>query len=154
MVNVKGDVLSIKDLKRSSASWVSELHSAIESSSSTHKRVYLLSSVIPLEGFTNFLQELRSQPNMDNLRIFINLDKNPNVNLKNIYKKDLVLSILKDGVNNAYLPIPVEFKENVLLNTSTTAVAKNQTVNYIGLNLRDETVNPATEKTQELGNVW
>ncbi|CAG9765257.1 unnamed protein product [Ceutorhynchus assimilis] len=152
-VNVKGDVLSIKDLKRSSVSWVSELLSAIENASLSHKRVYLTSSVVPLEGFANFVQELKSQPNMDNLRILINLDKKVDVDFKNLYKQDLVLSILKDGVVNGYLPIPVKFKENVLLNASSGSLAKNKTISYIGLNLRDETINPATEKTQELGPI-
>lgn len=151
IVSAKCDVLTIKDLKRSSASWVSELYSAVEAASSTNKRVYLTSPVIPVEGYTNFVQELRAQPNMNCLRILINLDKKVNVDLKEVYRQDLVLSIIKDGIYSAYMPIPVKFKEDLFLNTATSNLIKNQNVSYIGLSLRDETINAATEKPQELG---
>lgn len=152
-VQVKGDVLTLKDLKRSSVSWVSELSNALEIASSTNQRVYLTSSLIPLEGFANFTSELKSHPQMDNVRVLINLDKQTNFDLKQLYQKDLVLTVIKDGILNAYLPIPVEFKGDISVSHFSNSVDKNRRINYIGLNLRDETINPATEKVQELGKL-
>lgn len=88
---------------------------------------------------------------MERVRILVTCDKKTNIDLRDLYKKDLVLSIVKDGVLNAYLPIPVKFKDDVLVSVSRNAVAQNTTITHIGLSLRDETLNPATEKPQELG---
>lgn len=148
---MKGDVLSLNDLKRSSVPWVIELFKAVENASSPNKRVFLSTSLIPLEGFTNFLQELKSHNNMDKVRVLVNLDKNANVDLKAIYSKDLTLTVVKDGAMNAYLSIPVTFKENIHISSTTTKVVNNKTISYLGLSLRDETINPGTEKPQELG---
>ncbi|XP_066149955.1 fatty acid synthase-like isoform X1 [Euwallacea fornicatus] len=151
VVQAKGDVLSVKDLKRPSLPWVAELTNALDVASTTHKRVYLTSSLIPSEGFVQFVKQLKAQPNMDAVRVFFNLDKRSNVDLVQLYRKDLVLSILKGGVVNAYLQIAVKFKENITLDGFTNNVVEDKTIQYLGVNLRDETINPATEKPQELG---
>ncbi|KAL1508883.1 hypothetical protein ABEB36_003705 [Hypothenemus hampei] len=150
VVPIKNDVLTIKDLKRSSLTWVSELIKATESSNNI---IFLISTVIPLEGFTSFVQELKTQPNMDKVRIIVNLDKNSNINLKDLYKKDLVLSIIKDGTVNVYLPIPVKVRGTAIQNTMHCNIPRNRTINYLGLNLVDVTLNPATEKPVELNNL-
>ncbi|XP_066247499.1 fatty acid synthase-like [Euwallacea similis] len=151
VVQAKGDVLSVKDLKRPSLAWVTELTNAVDVASITHKRIYVTSSLIPSEGFVHFVKELKAQPNMNTVRVFFNLDKQSNVDLLQLYRKDLVLNVLKDGVLNAYLPIAVKFKEDITLNRFTNGVIKDKTIEYIGLNLRDETINPATERPQQLG---
>ncbi|XP_060524806.1 fatty acid synthase-like [Cylas formicarius] len=151
VVSVKGDALSIKDLKRSTVSWVNELYASVEAASSQHKRVYLVSSVIPTEGFTNFVEELRSQQNMECVRVLINLDKAKPVDVKQLHKQDLILSVIKDGKDNAYLAIPIKFKDHLAMNNATNNIMKNKFVTHLGINLRDETLNPEFEKPNELG---
>lgn len=156
---MKGDTLSLKDLTRGSVSWASELASAVTVAKAKHHSVYLVSYVVPTEGFTNFVQELRAQPNMSPLRVLFVLDKKPvelNLNdpfTKHIFKQDLCLSIIKDGVLNGYISVPISYKENVVQQNMTSNIIKNKTISYIGINLRDETLAPETYKPNELGNV-
>ncbi|CAH0563662.1 unnamed protein product [Brassicogethes aeneus] len=159
VITVKGDTLSLKDLTRGSVSWVSELNAAVATAKAKHHSVYLVSSVVPTEGFTNFKQELRSLPNMTPLRILFVLDKKPlelNVEdpfIKHIFKQDLCLSIIKDGVLSSYISIPIKYKENVVQQNITSNIIKNKTISHIGINLKDETLNPELYIPNELGNV-
>lgn len=59
-VTVKEDTLSVKDLTRSSVSWVTELDRATDLALSKKTHVYLIASVIPTEGINTFVEELRS----------------------------------------------------------------------------------------------
>ncbi|KAJ8980787.1 hypothetical protein NQ317_004788 [Molorchus minor] len=152
IIQVKGDTLSVKDLKRSSVSWVSELFSALEAAKLRPSSVFLFSNVIPLEGFTNFVQELRSLPNTQPIRVVFNLDKKSG-DFTHLFKQNVTLTIIKDGVYSSYLPISVKFKENIQNEQFSTTIIKNKTINYIGLNLRDETLNPAIPKRDEVGNI-
>ncbi|KAJ8922067.1 hypothetical protein NQ315_008708 [Exocentrus adspersus] len=152
IVNVKGDTLSVKDLKRSSASWVSDLYSALTEAKSKQKTVFLFSSIVPVEGFSNFVQELRSLPDSKPLRVVFNLDKKTD-GFEPVFKQSLTLTIIKDGTNNAYLPIATKFKDNILQEQITSTIIKNKTINYISVNLKDETINPAKPKRNEVGNV-
>lgn len=152
MVNVKGDTLSTKDLKRSSVAWVSELFLALSEAKVKGKKVFLFSSIVPVEGFNNFVQELRSLPESQSLRIVFNLDKRTG-DFSPIFKQDLTLTIIKNGVFNSFLPVAVKFKESVAQDQSTNNIIKNTTVNFISVNLRDETINPALPKRDEVGNI-
>lgn len=152
MVNVKGDTLSVKDVKRSSASWVSELFSALSEAKAKGKRVFLFSSIVPVEGFNNFIQELRSLPDSQSLRVIFNLDKKTG-DFSPIFKEDLTLTVIKDGVFNTFLSVAVKFKENILQDQITNNIIRNMTVNFISVNLRDETLNPALPKRNEVGNI-
>ncbi|KAJ8961709.1 hypothetical protein NQ318_021309 [Aromia moschata] len=152
VVNVKGDTLSIKDLKRSSASWVLQLNSALEAAQSKPTSVFLFSTLTPLEGFSNFVQELRSLPNALPLRVVFNLDKKSG-DFTPLFKQNLTLTIIKDGSYCSYLPVPMNFKENIQNDQFNSNLLKNKTINYIGLNLRDETLNPKIPKKNEVGNI-
>lgn len=159
IIAVKGDTLSIKDLSRNSASWINELDTAVTVARNKHNSVYLISSIIPTEGIINFVQELLSQPKMSSVRLLFSLDKkiseiNISDNLyREIFKKDLILSVLKDGVYGSYIPVPVKLKENISYNINlTNGTIKNKVVNCIGINLRDETLGVECAKN-ELGNV-
>ncbi|RZB84952.1 fatty acid synthase, partial [Asbolus verrucosus] len=160
IVTVKGDTLSIKDLSRSSVSWVNELESAVSVAKSKKTSVYLISSIVPTEGAANFVEELLSSGKMSPVRVLFLLDRrisDINFNdpqLQQIFKKDLTLSIIKDGVLGSIIPVPVKLKENIHTNLNITSNAiKNKIINYIGVNLKDETLLPEAEKVNELGNV-
>ncbi|KAJ8967373.1 hypothetical protein NQ314_002933 [Rhamnusium bicolor] len=152
VVTVKGDVLSIKDLKRSSVSWVNELYTALKKTKSNQNNVFLFSSIIPIEGFYNFVQELRSLPDTQSLRVFFNMDKKSGDFIP-LFKQDLTLTILKDGIYKSYLPVSIKFKENVDNNQFTSNIIKNKIVHYLGVNLSDETLNPAIPKKNKVGNI-
>ncbi|XP_018570431.1 fatty acid synthase-like [Anoplophora glabripennis] len=152
VINVKGDTLSVKDLKRSSVSWATELFSALSEAKTKQKNVFLISSIVPVEGFNNFVQELRSLPDSQSLRIVFNLDKKTG-DFSPIFKQNLTLTIIKDGIFHAFVPIAVKFKENIVQDQLTNNIIKNTTVNFISVNLKDETINPALPKRNEVGNI-
>ncbi|XP_030762053.1 fatty acid synthase-like [Sitophilus oryzae] len=152
VVAVKDNTLTFKDFKTASAPWVSELYSAIQSALISNKRVFLISSVVPVEGFSNFVRMLRSQPKMDCLRVLFNLDTNLKLDQNKIFRKDLTLTVIKNGIFTSYLPISVKFKENANLPTNTSNLIKDSdtTVAYLALNRSDETLNVINER-EELG---
>ncbi|KAH0814014.1 hypothetical protein GEV33_008777 [Tenebrio molitor] len=159
VVVVKGDTLSIKDLSRGSVSWVNELATAVSAAEAKKTSAYLISSLIPTEGIKNFAVELLATTKMSSLRIVFLLDKKWDINvndpqLQQIFKRDLTLSVVKDGVLSTVIPVPLKLKNNIYsnINISSNAI-QNKIVNYIGVNLRDETLLPASEKKKELGNV-
>ncbi|CAG9823792.1 unnamed protein product [Phaedon cochleariae] len=152
-INIRGDTLSIKDLKRGSVTWVSELNAAAEEAMQKSQLVYLITSLVPVEGFYNFVQELKSSPNMKCLRIIFNLDKK-SVDFTAIIQRNLVVSILKSGTWYSYLPLSCAFKDNIELNNcAVPGIIENNTISYISVNLRDETLNPARPKRNEVGNI-
>lgn len=161
IIFVKGDTLTAKDLNRSSVNWVTELNSAIQSAKDSNQSVFLISTILPTEGYLNFVHELRSVPNMTNLRVLFVPDKKVNeINVKdpiyqNIFQQDLYLTIVKDNSINAYLPIPLPLKDNVSNNFHVTNnIVKNVNVNYIGINVVDETMGVKdSNKKEELGNI-
>ncbi|EEZ97866.2 fatty acid synthase [Tribolium castaneum] len=160
IVTVKGDTLSIKDLTRTSASWVNELDTAAEAAKAKKNSVYLVSSLVPTEGMRNFVEELLSTPKMSNVRVLFALDRRiGNVNVKDpqlqeIFKLDLVLTVIKDGTLGSVLPVPLKLKTNIQNNFGITSNAiKDKVINYVGINLKDETILPVSEKKKELGNI-
>ncbi|XP_044760998.1 fatty acid synthase-like [Coccinella septempunctata] len=157
IVLVKGETLSTKDFSRGSVTWVNELTAA---ASSNPDGVLLVSTVMPVEGLVNFVQELRSVPNLSKVCCFFNFDKrsdeiNTNDSLyQNIYNYRISLSVLKDNVFGTYLPVPVSFKENILQNLSLTSnVINNKTIQYLSVNPVDETICPPVYKPVQLGNI-
>lgn len=154
-VHVKGDTLSIKDLSRSSISWVNELHSA----SGKSDNIYLISNLIPTEGFRNFMHEIRSQPQFSNIKLLFNTNKHGASELNDpayqlILKQGLSLTVIRDGIIGSYLSVPLTWKENPVTSTPFTSnVIKGKEVNYVGINLRDETINVKSIKTNVLGNI-
>lgn len=137
--------------------WVNELTAA---ASSNPDGVLLVSTVMPVEGMVNFVQELRSVPNLSKVFCFFNFDKRSSeINVddqlyQNIYKYGIGLSVLKDHVFGTYLPVPVSFKENVLQNLSLTSnVINNKTIHYLSVNPVDETIAPQVYKPVQLGNI-
>lgn len=151
-MTVKGDTLSIKDLKRSSASWVADVHSAIEAAKVKNNSVFLISTILPLEGINNFVQELRSLPDMQYLRFIFNLDRKSE-NYANIFKQDLAVSIIKGGALSTSLAVSFKFKDDIVLKNIAGAVIQNKTIKYLGVNLKDETINPAIPKKNDIGNI-
>nr|XP_023020295.1 fatty acid synthase-like [Leptinotarsa decemlineata] len=153
IVSVKGDTLSAKDLKRSSASWTSELHAALEEAAPTQNKVCLITTLVPVEGFHNFVRELKSLPNTRSLQVIFNLDKKP-FDIKFALQRDLTLKILKAGAWYTYLPFCTQYKNDIELNnTSISSMIENLNINYLSVNLKDDTLNPATQKRNEVGNI-
>lgn len=157
---MKGDTLSIKDLSRTSASWVNELDSAVEAAKPKKASVFLVSSLVPTEGMRNFVQELLSTPKMSQVKVLFVLDRRiGNVNVKDpqlleVFKLDLSLSVIKDGILGSVIPVPTKIKPNIQNNLGISSNAmKNKVINYIGINLKDETLLPPNEKKNELGNI-
>lgn len=160
VVTVKGDTLSIKDLTRGSVSWVTELESAASTAITKKTSVFLVSSLIPAEGINNFIEELRSDSKFKQVRAVFSLDNRREVNIKDpliqkAFKQDLTVTVIKDGVLGGVLPVPIKLKSDVQNNMNiTTNAMQNKTLNYIGINLRDETLLPSNvQKKDELGNI-
>lgn len=149
---VKGDTLSSKDVKRSSIPWVSELYSTAEDAKSKECSIYLITSLIPMEGISNFIQELKSLPNMENLRFIFNLDKKAHT-LDDIQKKNLVANVIKQDKHCTLLPFSLREDVRSGLELSAKNIINNVTVKYLGVNLKDETINPAIPKENEVGSI-
>ncbi|KAF7281302.1 hypothetical protein GWI33_004884 [Rhynchophorus ferrugineus] len=149
LLTVKDHIITSQNIQKSPPKWYSELQRTRDSALLSNKRIFLQSRVIPQEGFSNFVKELRSQPNMEDVRFLFNLS-NDNMNLKDIYRKDLPLTIIKDGVHSSFLPIPVKFKNQVSSCYTTSNVIDGVSIKYLGINRDDETYNQSSD-TIELG---
>lgn len=160
VVTAKGDNLSIRDLSRKSVSWVNELYNAVDEATTKKTKIFLIAFAIPTEGVRNFVEELLSIPKMSLLRVLFILDKQivdvnvDNVLLQHVFKSDLTLTVFKDGVLSSMLPVPVKIKDNIPSNLSiSNNTINNRVIDYIGINLKDETLLPLNEKKNELGNI-
>ncbi|KAL3278583.1 hypothetical protein HHI36_016128 [Cryptolaemus montrouzieri] len=157
IILVKGDTLSIKDFNRGSVAWVNELTSAINSSP---EGALLVSTITPVEGMVNFVQELRSVPNMQKVCCLFYLGKKSSeLNLKDaffqdVYKHNVGLSVFKDNTFGTYLPVPIVLKEEVKQNVSLISnVINNKVIQYVSVNPYDETISPEMAKPVKLGNI-
>lgn len=157
-VTIKGDTLSVKDLTRSSVSWVNELDIAADLALAKKTHVYLIASVIPTEGINAFVEELRSSSQkMSTVHVVFILDKNANIadfQFEIIFRLNLSLTIFRDGVWGTLIPVPLKLIENVQNNLNITSNAiENRIIHYIGVNLKDETLLSDEERKNELGNL-
>ncbi|XP_025837114.1 fatty acid synthase-like isoform X3 [Agrilus planipennis] len=156
MVNVHGDTLTSKDLARNNLQWVMQFRNTLENLQ-PKQRLYLVSNVSPYEGINNFVRDVQKQfQNSELLRFIFLLDKekvtfdDSKPMFKSILKHDLVLTVISDGKIGSYLSIPTELREDAAqVLYSTGNVISNNRIRYIGLNLKDESLNP--DKKPELG---
>lgn len=105
--------------------------------SALNKRMYLVSSSMPVEGFENFIQAVRTKPNMGHVRFLFDLDKTGG-DYSHIFQKDLVLSILKNGQWLTSVNQSINYKDNVTNRMSSQDSSNNK--QYLSLNLEDETL--------------
>ncbi|CAH2007391.1 unnamed protein product [Acanthoscelides obtectus] len=152
MIQVQGDTLSLNDMKRSSCPWATELFTAAKESAQKQHPVFLIANQIPMEGYRNFVQEVKAQPNTEHVKFVFNLDKKQ-YDLQQVVKQNMTVSVIKDGVLYAYFPLSLKFKTLVDLKHTSTNVLRNKTIKYLSVNLKDETLNPAKVKKNYVGNI-
>ncbi|KAF5305398.1 hypothetical protein FQR65_LT07724 [Abscondita terminalis] len=160
IVTVTSNTLAANDLVKDNLPWVSELKTKIKSSSSENKRVYLASSILPFEGIPNFVSSVRSFFNVNNIRFAFTLDKklpefSQNESIyQNVFQKDLLVFVAKDGNIGTYVPIPTVFKKDIKTPPPTTSnIIEDIRIDYIGLNVLDETLVLEGETKADLGNI-
>ncbi|XP_025835289.1 fatty acid synthase-like [Agrilus planipennis] len=158
MVYIHGDTLTSKDLVRNNLQWVMQFRNTLENLQ-PKQRLYLVSNVSPYEGIKNFVGDVQKQfQNSELLRFIFLLDKekvtfdDSKSIFKSILKHDLVLTVISDGQIGSYLSIPTELREEAkqIFHASGNVIS-NKHIRYIGLNLKDESVNP--DKEPELGPI-
>lgn len=151
IINIKESTVSLRDLQKKSISWVSELLKISEESAKQELPIMLVTSTVPAEGFNYFYERLKALPNMQNVRIFYNLDKNPD-KLNEAIRRDISLLVLKDGQWFSYVPLSINIQKNKIPERpSTTPILDNKMISYLGVNLTDETLN--VEIKSEIGNI-
>nr|CAH7755304.1 unnamed protein product [Callosobruchus chinensis] len=152
MVQVKGDTLSLNDLKRTSCPWVTELYAAAKESAQKQHPVFLVANQVPIEGFRNFIHEVKAQPNTEHVKFIFNMDKKQ-YDLQHVVKQNMLVTVIKDGVMHTYFPVSIKFKQLDDVKHSSTNMLRNKTIHYLGVNLKDETLNPAKPKKNYVGNI-
>ncbi|XP_057655807.1 fatty acid synthase-like [Diorhabda carinulata] len=151
IINVKENTVSFRDVQKKSTPWVSELLRTSEECAKTALPIMLVISTVPAEGFNHFYEKIKASPNMQNIRIFYNLDKNSD-KLNEAIRRDISLVVLKDGQWFSHLPLSVNIQKNKISERpSTTPILDNKTISYLGVNLVDETLN--VESKCEIGNI-
>lgn len=74
-----------------------------------------------------------------------------------IFKQDLALTVVKDGVVGTFVPVPFTIKENITPSAQlVTNVIDQKNINYISVNLMDETILQSEKEKEapvELGNI-
>lgn len=115
VINIKGDNLCASDVVKGTE-WTKELKTL---TSNIKNKVYLVSSLIPNEGFLTFVNELRSVKEFQNVRTVFLLDKKapefvPTSGFyQNLIRKDPMLSIYKDGCFNTVARTPINIRCNI-----------------------------------------
>lgn len=151
IVDIENEKPNIADLKGGKAKWVSKLMEAVKSSRKHNRPVYLVCSSMPVEGFEYFIREIRQQPDMQNVRFLFNLDKY-NGDLSSVFRKNLIISILKNGKLSTSIHQSIKYRSNENSKTFSKECNQNRTIQYISLNLEDETINPSI-KDNTVGNI-
>lgn len=98
------------------------------------------------------MKGIRRIPNSNNIRIFYNLDENPQ-SIEEALKRNLSLTILKNNCWYTYLSMAMKFDETTENKLSQTPLIENRLISYIGLNLKDETITPELTNKNEIGNI-
>ncbi|XP_071051537.1 fatty acid synthase-like [Onthophagus taurus] len=148
VVVIKSDLVSSKDLSKDALNWVMELKEK-----SISKITYLIVPVLPTEGASNFISELKLKKEFNNVRCVF-LEKNVNFDLnsnqgREIIRKDLSAVFFKNGKIGTYLPLPLDFMDDVKnLEPSSTASIAAKNVHFLGINANDETL---TNEKHEIG---
>ncbi|KAK4881873.1 hypothetical protein RN001_005192 [Aquatica leii] len=160
IVKMKSNTLTSKDLERDNLPWVSELKSKLQSATADNKRVYLASSIMPFEGIPNFVHQIRSYLNADNIRFAFILDNNlpefsQNESMyENVFHTDLLMFVAKEGNIGTYVPTPTLFKQDIKSPPPTTSnIIDNIRIDYVGVNIFDETLDLERKPTAQLGNI-
>ncbi|KAF2906137.1 hypothetical protein ILUMI_00041, partial [Ignelater luminosus] len=158
IVSIETDALTSTDLLRENLLWVTQLKSAV--ASAKEQRVYLVSTVIPVEGIHNFLRNASILAGMQNVRFVFILDKGfPKFNekesvYKNIFKNDLTLTVIKDGCIGTYITTPFEFQNDTSNAFQTSRnIIDDARIDYLGINVKDETLTLTSERSLQLGNI-
>ncbi|XP_017779765.1 PREDICTED: fatty acid synthase-like isoform X2 [Nicrophorus vespilloides] len=145
LIFVKADTLTDKDLNKDSLPWVNDLKNKL-GNINVNDKLCLVSSVMPTEGITNFVHNIRSINEFVNLRFLFVLDKSaPNFSEEfytRLFRNDNVLTVVKDGTIGTYLATCIDFKgstESDLQVTSNVTIGSGNLV-YLGINSNDETL--------------
>lgn len=133
------------------AKWFSKLLEAVQSPKRRNRPVYLSCSSMPSEGFEYFIREMREQPHMQNVRFLFNLD-NFKGDLSPVFRKNLVLSILKNGQLSTGIHQSIKYRSDENSKTFSKESEQNRLIQFISLNLEDETINPLI-KDNTVGNI-
>ncbi|KAB0802399.1 hypothetical protein PPYR_04585 [Photinus pyralis] len=160
IITVDSASLSSTDLQRDDQRWVTEFKSALAAKSSENKRVYLTCSVLPFEGISNFVSAVKGLPNMKNARFVFVMDKKmPPFSVKeaiyqHVFREDLLLVVAKNGTTYTYVSVPTAFKDDIKNPPPTISnIVENTRIDYLGLNVYDETLFLEGEPKAELGNI-
>ncbi|KAF5286879.1 hypothetical protein FQA39_LY00412 [Lamprigera yunnana] len=159
-VKVTTSAITFKDMESENIQWVSELKSKVKSTTTESKRVYLVSSILPFEGVPKFVQNVRSFLGVNNIRFAFIFDKtmpeftdNEHI-YKNVFKKDLLVFVAKDDYTGTYISTPTIFKDDIKVPSPTTSnIIDNTRIDYLGINVLDETLNFEVDIKAELGNI-
>ncbi|CAG9841081.1 unnamed protein product [Diabrotica balteata] len=153
IINIKEPTISLSDLQKKSIVWVAELLKFSKESSKQQIPILLTTSVVPSEGFIDFIEGIRSLPNMEHVRIFYNLDKNPD-RVNEAIKRDISLVILNKNQWWTYMPLNVDNQNEKLIDRQSDApILENKSISYLGVNLKDETLTPNNNDKNEIGNI-
>lgn len=160
IIAINTSSLSSNDFSQDGQPWMTELKSALTPDSSEQRRVYLTSTVLPFEGISNFVNAVKVLPNMQNARFAFMLDqKMPPLSTnesiyQHVFREDLLLVVAKDGTTNTYIGVPTEFKDDIKNPPPTISnIVENTRIDYLGLNVFDETIFFEGEPKAELGNI-
>ncbi|XP_072398837.1 fatty acid synthase-like [Diabrotica undecimpunctata] len=153
IINIKEPTISLSDLQKKSIVWVAELLKFSNESSKQQIPILLTTSAVPSEGFIDFIEGIRSLPNMEHVRIFYNLDKTPN-RVNEVIKRDISLVILNNNQWWTYMPLNVDNQNEKLIDRQSDApILENKSISYLGVNLKDETLTPNNNDKNEIGNI-
>lgn len=106
---------------------------------------------MPVEGYEYFVREVRQRQNMQNVRFLFNLD-NFKGDSKPIFQKDLLISILKNGTLYTNVHHCLKYKK-IETSEDKSEINKNALLQYLSLNLGDDTIDPLIEVKNTIGNL-
>lgn len=145
VVHIEDESPSGTDLIDGKSPWFSKLSQAAKSTCHRNKPVYLIATSIPVEGIEYFVQEIRQQPYMQNVHFIFNLDKSKE-DFTTIFQKNLIVSILKNGKLSTCIRHFTKFINSTNHENSNDKANQRSLIQYVSLNLSDETIDPSIEK--------
>lgn len=107
---------------------------------------------MPQDGHKTFVETVRRTEDLQGVHFLFIIDGEA-VDLTSIYKKNFIVTIVKNGLIYTDVPFSFVYRNDAVLNSSGGGTVQNRSIKFIGLNLKDETLNEEISEKSEVGNI-
>lgn len=107
---------------------------------------------MPQEGYKYFVETVRSHADLQNVHFFFHLD-NISVDISLIYRKHLILSLVKNGILYTNIPSSFAYRNETIPKSISTSKIQNKIIKFISLNIKEGNGQQKFSKNNEIRNI-